>query len=116
MPSRILRRPPSHVRQWLTDEIVASKAATDPWPNLERAHIVSQPWAWPHTRVHLEMLKVAIRQRDRRELLGQLVRTAVAGPGSLVGRYPIGNTGRTTMGLTDVADVPDDLALIVDQC
>ena len=114
MPDRTSRRTPPHVRQWLAAELAASKTAADPWPNLERAHIVSQPWAWPHTRVHFHMLKVAARQRDRRELIGQTIRLIVAGPGSLARRYPIGNTGRTTMGLTDIADVPADLAHILE--
>lgn len=106
-------RLPSHIRHWLAAELAASTTAADPWPHLERAHIVSQPWAWPHTRVHFQMLKVAVRQRDRRELVGQIIRTAVAGPGSLAGRYPIGNTGRTTMGLTEIADLPDELARVL---
>jgi hypothetical protein len=41
------------------------------------------------------------------EAVGQVVR--LASPGSLVGRYPPGNTGRTTMGLTEHADIPADL-------
>lgn len=107
------RRLPADVREWLAAELAAARTAADPWPYLERAHIVSQPWAWPHTRVHLHMLKVAVRQRDQRELVGQIIRIVVAGPGSLTGRYPLGNTGRTTMGLAEVADVPDDLAWIL---
>jgi len=38
----------------------------------------------------------------------------IAGPGSLTGRYPPGNTGRTTMGLTETAPLPTDLAHILD--
>lgn len=56
------------------------------------------------------MLAVAVGRRDRREVIGQIVRLIVAGPGSLTGRYPAGNTGRTTMALTETADVPDDIA------
>lgn len=33
--------------------------------------------------------------------VGQAIRLAVAGPGSLVGKYPPGNTGRTTIRLTE---------------
>jgi hypothetical protein len=33
----------------------------------------------------------------------------VAAPGSLSGRCPEGNTGRTAVGLTTVMPVPDDL-------
>ena len=102
------------IREWLDNELANARQATDPWPPLERAHIVSQPWAWHHTGVHWNMLITAARQRDPREALGQVVRIIVAGPGSLAGKYPIGNTGRTTMRLTEVAQVPDDLAALLD--
>jgi hypothetical protein len=55
------------------------------------------------------MLAVAVRNRDRREALGQIIRILVAGPGSLAGRYPTGNTGRTTMALTEAAPVPVEI-------
>ncbi|MGH9134712.1 MAG: DUF3703 domain-containing protein [Ilumatobacteraceae bacterium] len=109
------RRPiPDRARRALADELAAARTAADQWPHLERADIVSQPWAWPHTRVHWAMLGCAIRQRDRREVVGQLVRLAVAGPGSLAGRYRTGNTGRTTMRLTATAPVPADLEGILE--
>lgn len=107
---RTLRwRTPPEIRGWITAEIASSRAAADPWPGLERAHIVAQPWPWPHTRVHGAMLRTALAQRDRREAVGQLVRITVAGPGSLVDRYPPGNTGRAAMGLTETAPIPKDL-------
>ena len=105
---------PAAIRTRLDHELAQAPSAIDPWPHLERARILSQPWAGPHTRVHWTMLTVAVRQRDRRELLGQLVRLMIAGPGSLTGRYPPGNTGRTTMGLTETAPLPTDLAHILD--
>ncbi|MET0900737.1 MAG: DUF3703 domain-containing protein [Mycobacterium sp.] len=80
------------------------------WRHLERAHIVSQPDPWLHTRNHVAMFALAVRQRDRREALGQVVRIVVAAPGSLVGRYPEGNTGRTAAGLMTPMPVPPDLA------
>jgi hypothetical protein len=104
---------PVATREWFDVELSTARQAADPWPHLERAHIVSQPWAWPHTRVHWIMLTTALRQRDRREAVGQVVRLIVAGPGSLAGKYPIGNTGRTTMALTEVAPVPDELAALL---
>ncbi len=55
------------------------------------------------------MLRCAWRQRDHREIVGQLIRLIVAGPGSLTGRYPPGNTGRTTMALTEHGPIPTDL-------
>lgn len=108
---------PSTVRQAIDAELAAAKAAEDPaatWRALERAHILSQPWAWPHTAVHGRMLVFAVRQRDAGEVLGQAVRLAVAAPGSLAGRYPRGNTGRARVGLTQPMPVPDDLAALLD--
>jgi hypothetical protein len=106
------RRPPAGLARLIDDAIAAARAnnGDKAWPALERAHIASQPWAWPHTRVHVAMLRLAWRERDRREVVGQLIRLAVAGPGSLANRYPPGNTGRTAMGLTEHGPIPADLA------
>jgi hypothetical protein len=46
--------------------------------------------SWLHTRNHAAVLKLALRQRDRREALGQVVRIIVAAPGSLAGALPRG--------------------------
>jgi len=110
MPELSRRRPPAELAQLIDDAIGAARTGNDPWPALERAHIASQPWVWPHLRVHAAMLRLAWRQRDRREIAGQVIRLAVAGPGSLANRYPPGNTGRTTMGLTEHGPIPADLA------
>jgi hypothetical protein len=109
MPDPTRRRPPTGLADLIDTAIVDARTVADPWPALERAHIASQPWAWPHTRVHAAMLRTAWRLRDRREITGQMIRLIVAGPGSLTGRYPLGNTGRTTMGLTEEGPIPDDL-------
>ncbi len=114
MSDRSRRRIPPHVRAFITDELANARDADDPWAHLERAHIASQHWAWPHTRVHAVMLATALRQRDGRESVGQLIRIAVAAPGSLLGRYPTGNTGRSTMALTQTAPVADELADLLD--
>lgn len=103
-------RTPAEIGALIDNALTDARASDDPWPPLERAHLLSQPWAWPHTRVHLAMLRIAVTQRDHRELIGQILRIAVAGPGSLAGKYPTGNTGRTTMGLTETATLPDDIA------
>lgn len=107
-------RTPADIAALIHDELTAARTSADPWPPLERAHLLSQPWAWPHTRVHLAMLRIAVTQRDRREFIGQVIRLAVAGPGSLASKYPSGNTGRTTMGLTETATLPDDIASILE--
>jgi hypothetical protein len=111
------KRPiPDTVRDAITVELEAAAAAevsAERWRALERVHILSQPWPWPHTLAHWRMLRLAVTQRDRREALGQVVRLVVAAPGSMSGRYPKGNTGRAAVGLRETMPVPDDLAQIL---
>ena len=80
------------------------------WRHLERAHVVAQPYPVAHVGSHVAMLRMAVRLRDRREMAGQVVRIVVAGPGSLVGRFPEGNTGRASVPLTAEMPIPPDLA------
>ncbi|MFE2478645.1 DUF3703 domain-containing protein [Streptomyces sp. NPDC059389] len=83
------------------------------WDALERAHIISQAWAWPHTRAHWHMFRLAVRCRDRAETVGQVVRILVAGAGSATGRVPYGNTGRTAAGLFTPMPLPEDLRVLL---
>ena len=111
------RRPmPPAVREAFAAERAASRTAPTSearWHALERAHILSQPWAWPHTKAHAVMLGVAWREHDRREALGQVIRLVVAAPGSALGKYPEGNTGRATVPLTQPMPMPADLAVLL---
>ena len=86
----------------------AGDAAAE-WRHLERAHILSQPLARPHLRTHADMLGVAVRRRDGSETLGQALRLLLAVPGSLSGRYPLGNTGGADVSAFSPMAVPDDL-------
>jgi Protein of unknown function (DUF3703) len=79
------------------------------WQHLERAHILSQPKALLHVRTHVAMLAAGIRRHERREIAGQLLRLLVAGPGSLTGHYPVGNTGGADVGALTPMPIPDDL-------
>jgi hypothetical protein len=111
------RRPmPDAVRSALDAEMRAAGDSDGQvrWSHLERAHILSQPWAWPHVKVHALMLRQGLRERDRREAIGQIVRLIVAGPGSLTGRYPTGNSGRATVPMMQPAEMPPDLAAVLD--
>ena len=99
------RRPPGHAR--------AAGDTTVEWAHLERAHIISQPLAIAHVRTHLAMLSYGWRQRDRHEITGQLVRLLVAGPGSLIRRYPLGNTGGANVSAVVPMPIPDDLTAVL---
>ena len=79
------------------------------WTHLERAHILSQPVAGPHVRTHVAMFTTALRRRDRHELVGQLFRMIVAAPGSITGKYPVGNTGGADVSAFAPMPIPDDL-------
>lgn len=99
---------------WQGERDAAGKARTtgdraEEWRRLERAHILSQPLAGPHLRTHALMLAAAARRRDGREMLGQLLRIALALPGSLSGRYPVGNTGGADVSAFTPMAVPEDL-------
>lgn len=83
--------------------------APSAWAHLERAHILSQPMVGPHVRTHFAMLGSAIRRRDAHEILGQLFRVVVAAPGSLTGKYPVGNTGGADVSAFAPMSIPDDL-------
>ena len=103
------------LRQAWADERAAAAAArrrgdlAGEWKHLERAHILSQPMAVPHVRTHIAMLGAGLRRRDRREVAGQLLRLVVAGPGSLTGRYPVGNTGGADVSALAPMPIPEDL-------
>src|SRR4051812_41121165 len=99
---------------WTTERTAARFARSQgdlasEWHHLERAHILSQPRAGLHLRTHVTMLGAGIRRHDRHEIVGQLLRLIVAGPGSVTGRYPIGNTGGANVNALTPMPIPDDL-------
>ena len=83
------------------------------WHHLERAHILAQMELGPHCRSHWRMLRLALRTRDWREALGQLVRLALAPVGNLSGRLPVGNTGRADVSAFAPMTIPPDLQAIL---
>jgi len=83
------------------------------WPLLERAHILSQPEPGLHIRSHWWMLRCAIQGGDVREVVGQAIRVALAGPSSFFGRYPRGNTGRARVGLFTPMQVEPDVQVLL---
>ena len=109
------RRPMSDEVRARIDELLTTasrpaEANAKAWTALEDAHVLSQPWARTHLRVHWAMLLLAGRLRDRSETLGQLTRLLLAAPGSLSGRYPAGNTGRSDVSAFEPMPIKDDLA------
>jgi hypothetical protein len=119
LPRQPKPRTPAVIRQaWADEHAAARRARTDrdqlrERHHLERAHILSQPLAIPHVRTHLAMLGFGIRNRDRREITGQLARLLVAGPGSMMRRYPLGNTGGANVSAVEPMAIPGDLRAVL---
>ena len=103
--------------QHISAELATARSQrSDPdeaWKALERAHILSQGFAGAHVGVHWAMLRYGLARRDLREVIGQLIRLLVAGPGSLIGRVPLGNTGRARVRINQPMPIPEDLALLL---
>src|SRR3954468_13710829 len=118
MPTHLANRSELE-RAWSTEMTAARDAGRDhelssQWDHLERAHILSQPLSQLHVRTHAAMLATAVRRREWPETLGQLFRLVVAAPGSLTGRYPVGNTGGANVNAFAPMPIPDDLKHVLD--
>jgi len=119
LPKQPKPRNPAAIRQAWSDErrtARQARAAGDTgteWRHLERAHILSQPLVVAHVRTHVAMLSFGIRNRDRHEVTGQLIRLLVAGPGTLLGRYPLGNTGGAGVNAVQPMNIPADLHAVL---
>lgn len=81
--------------------------------HLERAHILSQRYAFAHAGVHLRMARVGWKRRDAREVRGQLLRFPAA---LLFSRIwvPLGNTGGANVSALQPMPLPDDLRAVLE--
>ena len=76
--------------------------------HLERAHILGQRSIIKHTYAHWLMFRVGLRQRDCREVLGQIPRMLASVLFSRIW-VPVGNTGRSRVPAMKVMPIPADL-------
>ncbi len=79
------------------------------WKQLERLHVIGQMVMPLHYRVHYLMLMLAIRERKKVEVIGQILRIILVFPGHLFGKLPIGNIGTTRVSAFKPMAVPADL-------
>lgn len=86
----------------------AAGAWDEAWSALELAHVISQPSASLHVKAHAEMLRLALRVGDVREVLGQLLRMTFGGIASAAGRFPAGNTGRARVSAFAPMPIPEE--------
>ena len=85
------------------------------WRQLERAHILGQPWAVEHTEVHWIMLKFGFKIKNWHEILGQIPRLLVGGVKSFVGKIPVGNTGGANVHPLQPMKIPEDIKAMMKQ-
>lgn len=77
--------------------------------HLERAHVLSQPHALLHVKVHFFMLGSGLRRWDIREIIGQVFRLLAAAPVTFAKQYPRGNTGGSNVSAFKQMPLPEDL-------
>lgn len=110
---------PERIREAFEQAMAAARALeadgdlAAAWSALERAHVLSQSWALPHVRNHAAMLGLAWRTWDGREVVGQVLRLVLAAPASLLGRAPLGNRGRSNVGILTPQPVDEELAALL---
>ena len=85
------------------------------WKNLEEAHVLSQPYALWHVLVHFKMLVLALKTDDLSEIWGQFLRIMVAAPGSWLGKYPLGNTGRSDVSMFKPMPISNEIKSKMEQ-
>lgn len=83
------------------------------WRHLERAHILGQPYPFEHTAIHWKMLCFGIKVKKLKEVTGQIPRLLLGGVKSFVGHIPVGNTGGANVPPLKPMEIPDDLAVII---
>jgi len=84
------------------------------WGWLMAAHVIGQHQARLHLDSHRRMLALAQESRDWREVAGQLLRIALLPLGHLFGQLPMGNVGRSTVGVTQVMEPPEAVQRLID--
>jgi Protein of unknown function (DUF3703) len=92
----------------------ASAQTAKRWLLLEAAHVLGQTHLVAHLETHWLMLGQAARERDAREIAGQVMRLAFVPLGHLSGRLPLGNSGRADVSAFEPMPVRPDIAAAID--
>jgi hypothetical protein len=92
---------------------IAAEDAEGAFRHLERAHVLGQSSTYQHTRIHWLMLKHGIRERDVKEIAGQVLRIGGAATKTPLGIYPKGNTGGAEVSPFRPMPIDEDLEAIL---
>lgn len=103
-----------NIRPFVDAELRAARA--DPareFAHLERAHVLGQGSTREHVRVHWRMLVWAVKRRDMREFLGQVIRLTGAATKTFIGFVPTGNTGGSNVSAVQPMPIDPELGRII---
>lgn len=82
------------------------------WHHLERSHIIGQSYPIEHTYSHWLMLRFGFRQKDFKEIIGQIIRLLVGGWKSFINHVPLGNTGGANVPPLRKMPIPSDIEVL----
>lgn len=110
------------VREHFNTELNRAKSAISAqdfdaaWIALQRAHILGQRDAIAHTLTHWTMLKLAWKQRDFREVRGQIMPVLIAAPLTLLyGQFRYLRGGKANVNDSEHMSIPEDIRQILNQ-
>jgi hypothetical protein len=111
---------PKHLKQAYNEELklysfcLENKHFSNAWYHLERSHIIGQSYPIEHTYSHWLMLKFGFRQKDTKEVFGQIIRLLVGGWKSFINHVPLGNTGGANVPPLKRMPIPNDIEKLLD--
>lgn len=82
---------------------------------LENAHVLGQESTYYHVYAHWKMFQWGIRNRNIKEVLGQLLRMVGAATTTAIGLVPQGNTGGSNVSPFQRMPIQPRLATIISQ-
>jgi hypothetical protein len=95
---------------------IATQDFETAWIALQYAHILGQRDAIAHTIAHWNMLKLAWKQKDFREVRGQLMPVLLAVPLTLLyGQIRSLRGGKANLKDSERMSIPEDIQQILDQ-
>jgi hypothetical protein len=95
---------------------IAAQDFETAWTALQRAHILGQRDTVAHTIAHWNMLKLAWRQRDFREVRGQIMPVLIAAPLTLLdGQFRYLRGGKANVNDLEQMSIPEDIRQILNQ-
>lgn len=110
---------PRHLKKAYNSELrnyryyLIKKEYDNAWHHLERSHIIGQSYPIEHTYSHWLMLKFGFRQKDTKEVVGQILRLVVGGWKSFINHVPLGNTGGANVPPLKRMPIPEDIKELI---